>query len=142
MLFLRFCTGLLCSPVLAVGGGTIADMFGSSVIGCPMSFWELATWGGSACGPVFAGFTAQRFGYKGPMWELVVLAGFALITIVCLLPETLPSSRRLFSISRNQLYLYSTCMWLWYLQHSLVCRSHILTSSSEHHTTSIRDRQA
>jgi MFS transporter, DHA1 family, multidrug resistance protein len=39
----RFLTGLLCSPVLAVGGGTVADMFGPETIGYPMACWELAT---------------------------------------------------------------------------------------------------
>ena len=35
---LRFVTGFLCSPVLAVGGGTVADMFGPATIGYPMAF--------------------------------------------------------------------------------------------------------
>ena len=33
----RFLTGFLCSPVLAVGGGTVADMFGPATIGYPMA---------------------------------------------------------------------------------------------------------
>lgn len=86
---LRFLTGFLCSPVLAVGGGTVADMFDKTHIGYPMACWELATWGGSALGPTFAGWTFLRFGWKGPMWELVALAVFGLLLIVSLLPETL-----------------------------------------------------
>lgn len=92
MLAMRFFTGFLCSPVLAVGGGTVADMFGPSSRGYPMSVWELATWGGSAAGPVWSGFTVMRYGYKGPMWELVFLALFALILIALFLPETLPAA--------------------------------------------------
>lgn len=92
VLILRFLTGFLCSPVLAVGGGTVADMFGPSTRGYPLAFWELATWGGSAVGPTFAGFTYERFGYKGPMWELVFLAVFAVILITTSLPETLPGA--------------------------------------------------
>lgn len=65
VLLLRFLTGVLCSPVLAVGGGTVADMFGPATIGYPMACWELATWGGSAVGPTFAGFTYERFGWRG-----------------------------------------------------------------------------
>lgn len=92
ILVLRFFTGLFCSPVLAVGGGTVADMFGASSRGYPMACWELATWGGSAFGSTLAGFTFERFGYKGPMWELVFLALLGLLMIICLLPETLPAA--------------------------------------------------
>ena len=88
----RFLTGFFCSPVLAVGGGTVADMFNPVAIGYPMACWELATWGGSALGPTFAGFTYERFGYKGPMWELVILGALGLALILCLLPETLPAA--------------------------------------------------
>ena len=88
----RFLTGFFCSPVLAVGGGTVADMFNPVAIGYPMACWELATWGGSALGPTFAGFTYETFGYKGPMWELVILGIFGLTLILCLLPETLPAA--------------------------------------------------
>ena len=88
----RFLTGFFCSPVLAVGGGTISDMFDPVTIGYPMAFWELATWGGSALGPTFAGFTYERFGYKGPMWELVFLGLVGLGLILFLLPETLPAA--------------------------------------------------
>lgn len=107
VLVLRFCTGFLCSPVLAVGGGTIADMFSPSTRGYPLAFWELATWGGSAVGPTFAGFTYERFGYRGPMWELVFLAIFAVILMTFSLPETLPAAilhqraRRLRRTNRN-----------------------------------------
>ena len=90
ILVFRFLTGFLCSPVLAVGGGTIADMFGPMTIGYPMACWELATWGGSALGPMFSGFTLMKYGYKGPMWEMVFLGAFGLILMICLLPETLP----------------------------------------------------
>lgn len=86
----RFLTGFLCSPVLAVGGGTVSDMFGPATIGYPMALWELATWGGSAVGPTFSGFTYQEYGYKGPMWELVGFAALGVLLIICALPETLP----------------------------------------------------
>ena len=92
ILVCRFLTGFFCSPVLAVGGGTVADMFNPIRIGYPMACWELATWGGSALGPTFSGFTYEKFGYKGPMWELVFLGVFGLALIVCLLPETLPAA--------------------------------------------------
>lgn len=92
ILALRFFTGFLCSPVLAVGGGTVADMFGPSSRGYPLALWELATWGGSAVGPMFAGFTFERFGYKGPMWELVFLGLFGILMISTCLPETLPAA--------------------------------------------------
>ena len=85
-------TGFLCSPVLAVGGGTVADMFGPSRRGYPLACWELATWGGSAVGPSFSGFTYERFGWKGPMWELVAFASFGVMVIACCLPETLPAA--------------------------------------------------
>ena len=98
----RFFTGFFCSPVLAVGGGTVADMFSPIKIGYPMALWELATWGGSALGPTFAGFTYERFGYKGPMWELVFLAVVGLALILCLLPETLPSAILHFRANRLQ----------------------------------------
>jgi DHA1 family multidrug resistance protein-like MFS transporter len=67
-------------------------MFNPITIGYPMACWELATWGGSALGPTFAGFTYERFGYKGPMWELVFLGAFGLFCIPCLLPETSPAA--------------------------------------------------
>lgn len=67
-------------------------MFNPVEIGYPMACWELATWGGSALGPTFAGFTYENFGYKGPMWELVFLGIFGLLCIFCLLPETLPGA--------------------------------------------------
>lgn len=102
ILVCRFFTGFFCSPVLAVGGGTVADLFSPITIGYPMACWELATWGGSALGPTFAGFTYERYGYSGPMWELIFLASLGLALILCLLPETLPAAILHFRAQRLQ----------------------------------------
>ena len=50
ILVFRFLTGMLASPTLSLGGGSVADMWSSRLLGFPMVTYDGATAFGSFCG--------------------------------------------------------------------------------------------
>lgn len=88
LLAFRFLTGLFGSPVLATGGASLSDMYAPNKRAYAIGIWGVAAICGPVMGPLVGGFAAQHRGWTWPIWELIWLSGFALITMIIFLPET------------------------------------------------------
>ncbi|KAM5347223.1 hypothetical protein ACJ41O_010228 [Fusarium nematophilum] len=84
---LRFLTGVLGSPGLANGGGSIGDVTEPLAMPYALYLWAFFPLAGPALGPAIAGFSVPVKGWRWAMWEIVWITGFSLINIL-LLPET------------------------------------------------------
>ncbi|KAI4107169.1 MAG: hypothetical protein L6R37_001746 [Teloschistes peruensis] len=88
LLCFRFLTGFIGSPVLAVGGASIGDMFAPNKRAYGIGIWGIAAVCGPVLGPLVGGFAAQAKGWSWTIWELMWLSGFCLVVLIFFLPET------------------------------------------------------
>ncbi|KAF4461137.1 multdrug transfer [Fusarium albosuccineum] len=84
---LRFLTGVLGSPGLANGGGSIGDVTAPLAMPYALYLWAFFPLAGPALGPLIAGFSVPAQGWRWAMWEILWITGFSLVNIL-LLPET------------------------------------------------------
>ena len=90
LLSFRFLSGFIGSPVLAIGGATMGDMFSPKKRAYPIGIWGIAATCGPVLGPLVGGFAAQHEGWKWTIWELMWLCSFSLALFIFTLPETNP----------------------------------------------------
>ncbi|KAG7444653.1 MFS general substrate transporter [Guyanagaster necrorhizus] len=108
VLAFRFLTGFVGSPVLATGGASVGDIYPMHQHAYVLGIWALGAIAGPITGPVMGGFAAQANGWRWPQYELIWIAGFALIFLTLLLPETyeptilLKRAQRLRKLTGNQ----------------------------------------
>ncbi|KAK0466762.1 major facilitator superfamily domain-containing protein [Desarmillaria tabescens] len=108
VLAFRFLTGFVGSPALATGGASMADIYPKHQFPYVLGIWALGSVAGPITGPVIGGFAAQANGWRWPQYELIWIAGFALIFLLLLLPETyeptilLKRAQRLRKLTGNQ----------------------------------------
>ncbi|KAI0079771.1 multidrug resistance protein 4 [Panus rudis PR-1116 ss-1] len=69
---LRVMAGLSGSAPIAIGGGTISDLFSERERSSAMAIYSLGPLLGPAIGPIASGFITQSVGYK---WIFVVIGG-------------------------------------------------------------------
>ena len=69
----RFLAGCVGAVPLAVGGGTIADMFQRDERGLAMSLYSMGPVIGPAIGPVAGGFLSQAKGWRWIFWLLTII---------------------------------------------------------------------
>ncbi|TRM67442.1 major facilitator superfamily domain-containing protein [Schizophyllum amplum] len=84
----RFLSGLAGSASIAIGGGSISDLFDERSRGSAMALFTLGPLLGPVIGPVCGGFIAQSI---GPKWVFIVTAilnGVAAVVGIPLLRET------------------------------------------------------
>lgn len=91
ILVLRFFSGLFASPVMAIAGGSINDIWDLDMVGIAMSSFCLAPFAGPVLGPVIGGFAMEHLGWKWTMWIHLFFSG-ACIPFIALLPETYKST--------------------------------------------------
>ena len=65
---LRFFAGLFASPSLSVGGGIIADIVMPINRATITAIWISMALGGTALGPVFAGYAVEHKGWRWTQW--------------------------------------------------------------------------
>ncbi|KAK9473553.1 major facilitator superfamily domain-containing protein [Dipodascopsis tothii] len=87
ILVLRFFSGMFASPVLAVAGGTIMDIWDFDMLGTAMSGFCLAPFAGPVLGPVIGGFLSEKKPWAWTMWVLLMFGG-AILPFVVACPET------------------------------------------------------
>lgn len=87
ILILRFFSGLLASPALAIAGGTINDIWRMEERGVAMATFCLAPFLGPVLGPIIGGFVAENKGWKWTMWVSLMFCG-AILPFVLMVPET------------------------------------------------------
>ncbi|GAK67647.1 MFS multidrug transporter [Moesziomyces antarcticus] len=86
---LRFFAGLGGSAPLAVGGGTIADLFEPGERGSAMGMYSLAPLLGPAIGPIVGGWIVQELGqWRWIFWVSSIYGGLTAFIGLFLLPET------------------------------------------------------
>ncbi|PBL01691.1 MFS general substrate transporter [Armillaria gallica] len=108
VLAFRFLTGFVGSPALATGGASMVDIYPMHQFPYVLGIWALGAVAGPITGPVIGGFAAQANGWRWPQYELLWIAGFALIFLLLLLPETyeptilLKRAQRLRKLTGNQ----------------------------------------
>ncbi|KAK3073761.1 hypothetical protein LTR53_004341 [Teratosphaeriaceae sp. CCFEE 6253] len=83
LLVCRLLAGMSGGPVLAVGSGTIADMFGPKDRAIASSTYVMAPFLGPALGPVIGGFAAQFKGWRWTQWCTIIIS---LAAYLCILP--------------------------------------------------------
>ncbi|KAI9798717.1 MAG: hypothetical protein M1825_004999, partial [Sarcosagium campestre] len=74
----RFFAGVFGSPPLAIGGGTMADLWEPSHRAVASSLFALAPFFGPAIGPVIGGFAAENKGWRWTQWTILFFAAFAI----------------------------------------------------------------
>lgn len=87
ILILRFFAGFFASPVMAIAGGTISDLWDLDMVGIAMSTFCLAPFAGPVLGPVMGGFAVSAYNWKWTMWISLMLSGVTLPFIIWM-PET------------------------------------------------------
>ena len=89
LLPLRFVAGFAGSPALAVGGGSISDMWAPEWRAVFVGLWVIGGTAGPFVGPVIGSFAAQGEDWTWTIWVLLWLSGGTLIFLIFFLPETL-----------------------------------------------------
>ncbi|KAH8804175.1 multidrug resistance protein 4 [Flagelloscypha sp. PMI_526] len=80
LVVMRFFAGLTSSAPIAIGAGSISDVFSTDDRGSAMAIYSLGPLLGTSLGPVPGGFLVERIGIK---WVFIVLAAWgALCSIV------------------------------------------------------------
>lgn len=89
ILILRFFTGLIASPAMAVAGGSISDLWAKDPyeMSFAMSLFCLAPFMGPILGPIVGGFAAEYKDWRWTMWVSMMFSG-AILLPVLLMPET------------------------------------------------------
>lgn len=87
ILVLRFFAGFFASPVMAIAGGTVSDLWDIDMVGLAMSAFCLAPFAGPILGPIIGGFAVQAYEWKWTMWVNLMFCG-AVLPFVALTPET------------------------------------------------------
>lgn len=88
LLSMRFLGGLIGSPCLAVGGGSIVDIFEPQYVPYCLGIWGSLAALGPTLGPLFGGFAYQNHDWRWTIWAILWMSGFVLVLSFCFLPET------------------------------------------------------
>ncbi|KAG0634808.1 major facilitator superfamily domain-containing protein [Tuber brumale] len=85
----RIASGGASSSVMAVGAGTMADIWQVSERGKAMGWFYLGPICGPLLGPILGGILTQEFGWKGTQWFLAIFGLSLFFGMLFCLPETL-----------------------------------------------------
>lgn len=88
----RFLSGVLGSPVLAIGGATLSDIYLPRRRSYAVGLWELSAWAAPTIGPLVGGLAAQTWGWRWTIWELTIMNFVMFLIVFCFLPETSASN--------------------------------------------------
>ncbi|KAF9902903.1 hypothetical protein EC991_004375 [Linnemannia zychae] len=86
--FMRLIQAVGSSSVLAVGGGSLSDVFHSSERGSAFGFYYLGPLVAPMVGPIIGGAISSRVGWRSTMWLLLGTAVIAFLMVLFILPET------------------------------------------------------
>ncbi|KAK9363563.1 major facilitator superfamily domain-containing protein [Lipomyces starkeyi] len=86
VLVCRFFAGFFASPVLAVAGGTIQDLWNPDMVGAAMCGFCLAPFA-AVLGPIIIGFLIEKRSWNWTMWVPLMFSG-AILPLIATLRET------------------------------------------------------
>lgn len=81
------------SSVVAVGAGTISDVFEVQVRGTALGWFLVGPLVGPLLGPVAGGFLTEYLGWRSNFWTLSIVGALIAFLMIVWLPETLPRLR-------------------------------------------------
>ncbi|KAJ5716759.1 MFS transporter [Penicillium malachiteum] len=84
----RFLCGIAASSPMAIGGGTIADLYVEAERGKAMVIFGMGPLLGPVIGPVIGGFVSQDIGWRWTFWLILILSSTIFLISVVLLRET------------------------------------------------------
>lgn len=87
--FTRMLQGFGASGAVAVGAGSIADIFFLHERGVYNGIWIAVTQCGPFVSPMITGVVIQKLGWRWSLWLMAIVAGAFLVLIFLFLPETL-----------------------------------------------------
>ncbi|KAF9517241.1 hypothetical protein BS47DRAFT_1339996 [Hydnum rufescens UP504] len=76
------------SSVLAIGGGTLADMYDPHQRGTVMGIYYSSPLLGPAIGPIIGGILTSAFDWRSTFWFLVIFAGISILSFFLFLKDT------------------------------------------------------
>ncbi|KAH6918029.1 major facilitator superfamily domain-containing protein [Coprinopsis sp. MPI-PUGE-AT-0042] len=88
LLALRFIAGFWGSAPVAIGGGTIGDVFDASERASAMALFTMGPLFGPALGPAAAGFVVQEIGIRWVFILIAIISGFTALIGIPFLRET------------------------------------------------------
>ncbi|ATZ49134.1 hypothetical protein BCIN_04g03200 [Botrytis cinerea B05.10] len=89
LIVMRVLGGGAAASVLAIGAGTIADIWEPKERGRAMGIFFLGPMLGPLLAPIIGGALAEKWGWRSTQWFQTIYGGVLLITLLICLPETL-----------------------------------------------------
>ncbi|CAD6591008.1 MAG: hypothetical protein ASARMPREDX12_004888 [Alectoria sarmentosa] len=84
----RFLQGTAGSAAIALGGGTVADLFIQEERGKAIALWAMCPLLGPVVGPVVGGFLSAGLGWRWVFWVLAIAASIVMVAYFIFVPET------------------------------------------------------
>lgn len=75
----RFAQAVGSSAILAIGAGTLADIFEPSERGTKMGIYYMSLTLATGLGPIFGGVLTQLFHWNGVFWFLAIFSGISVV---------------------------------------------------------------
>ncbi|KAI5294687.1 hypothetical protein KEM52_003442 [Ascosphaera acerosa] len=89
LIVMRMLSGGAAASVLAIGAGTIADIWEVRERGRAMGIFYLGPLCGPLLAPIIGGALAEAWGWRSTQWMQAIFGGVVILTITFVLPETL-----------------------------------------------------
>ncbi|CUS24720.1 LAQU0S19e00122g1_1 [Lachancea quebecensis] len=88
LLAIRFISGVLCSPSLATGGGTMGDIIKPEFVSVFIGLWAIGAVAAPVVAPLLGAAMVQAKGWRYQFWLLMWISAATLILLVVFFPET------------------------------------------------------
>lgn len=88
LLVIRFISGVLCSPSLATGGGTMGDIIKPEIVSVFIGLWAIGAVAAPVVAPLLGAAMVQAKGWRYDFWLLMWISAATLILLVVFFPET------------------------------------------------------
>lgn len=88
LIVLRLLAGIMCSPALATGGATVADMITIKHLSICLSTWDLGATSAPIIAPILGAAMLIAKGWRWIFWFMTIVSGFTLSFLFLFFPET------------------------------------------------------
>ena len=113
----RFLQGTVGSAAIALGGGTVADVFIQEEWGKAIALWAMCPLLGPVVGPIMGGFLSASLGWRWDFWVLAIMVSLGSCSDLLLLRALRPNSSgrccpgRLFFLRPRDLLCSNLTTW-------------------------------
>lgn len=88
LIVIRFISGILCSPALATGGGSIGDIMAPEIVPIFIGLWAIGTVVAPVIAPLLGAAMVVAKGWRWIFWLLLWLSAGTFVMLVAFFPET------------------------------------------------------